>query len=151
MKSHKKVMRQSWDSHGAVMRQSWDSHETVMRQSWDIYETVMRQSWDSHERVMRKSWDSHKIVMSQSWDSHEKVYYPTPFAGFADISVLVCSIRYGFLATGWPPLLLGAPKFGIFDNPPVCPVFGLEENNIFLDYGGTWVFSWVVQYFRLIR
>ena len=39
-------------------------------------------------------------------------------------------------------LLLGAPKFGLFDTSPACPVFGLEENNLFSDYGGTRVFSW---------
>ena len=38
-------------------------------------------------------------------------------------------------------LLLGAPKFGLFDTSPACPVFGLEENNLFSDYGGTRVFS----------
>ena len=75
------------------MRQSWDSRETVLRQSWDSPETVMRQSWNSHETVMKQSWDSHETVMRQSWDSPETVYYSTPVAGFADMSVLVCSVR----------------------------------------------------------
>ena len=54
----------------------------------------MRQSWDSHETVMRQSWDSHETVMRQSWDSLETVYYSTPVTGLADMSVLVCSVRW---------------------------------------------------------
>ena len=59
----------------------------------------MRKSWDSHETVMRQSWDSQEAVMRQSWDSHETVYYSTPVAGFADMSVLVCSVRW--LVSQW--------------------------------------------------
>ena len=38
--------------------------------------------------------DHHETVMRQSWDSHETVYSSTPVAGFADMSVLVCSARW---------------------------------------------------------
>ena len=61
---------------------------------WFLFRTVMRQSWNSHETVMWQSWYSLETVMRQSWDSHETVYYSIPVAGFADISVLVCSVRW---------------------------------------------------------
>ena len=46
-----------------------------------------------------------------------------------------------FLTNTMSALLLGAPKFGIFDNSPACPVFGLEENNFFLRITGELEFS----------
>ena len=88
-KSCQKVAKKLQESGQKVARP--ESHETVIRQSWDSHETVRRRSWDSHETVMRKSWDTHETVRWQSWDSHETVYYSTPVAGFADMSVLVCS------------------------------------------------------------
>ena len=73
----------------------------VPTRHWPIAQQILnnsvcdiRQSWDSHDTVIRKSWDSHETVMKQSWYSLETVYYSTPVAGFADVSVLVCSVRW---------------------------------------------------------
>ena len=38
--------------------------------------------------------------MRQSWDNHETVYYSTPVADLADMSVLVCLVSQN--PNGWP-------------------------------------------------
>ena len=44
-------------------------------------------------RKFQKVLESYKKVTRKSRDSHETVYYSTPVAGFADMFVLVCSMK----------------------------------------------------------
>ena len=66
----------------------------VARKLPESCKKVARKLPESCQKVERKLPESHETVMRRSWDSLEKVYYSTSVAGFADISVLVCSVRW---------------------------------------------------------
>ena len=70
MRSHEKIVKNSWESCNKVKRKSWTRHEKVIRNSIEIHEKFMRKSWEIHEKLIGKSCENWEKFMRKPWKSY---------------------------------------------------------------------------------